>query len=460
MPTAKSIFQVRDAKVRQAEDAEFLGRPPPDKDLIQVTHVLPGKDLLPHGLDEPGALDDIRRKYRVYITRDTPNILDIRGETMHSLQQALQKINLKIQDMRLSNNNAAVRFMAQTPTNATTSDLIRAELGTRPYFLCRRADLVSNASALNKHLQQLVSDITASSESLMALNKTMGLRVNFGRLIIGKRKKGSKDEVTYDNFAKLMDMYSVRGGAVFTNKLQDTDRAEQLLQFLVKPDAMVCRDPAHMRRGCEVIVVTQDQEITAEADYVPDQGMQLTMVRATKPETWARLNWTVAAPDMDYDWSFRVDAWDKVDVPPDFRDFGQRVMLAIKADNDTLLPIPSVNTTKLARLNDQITQVRVRSWAIVPFKETEYALKINITKTLKGACTEGEPEVTWGIELYAPHWEESANHASGGRKDWGKGLENIWPEGHDLKSRLGGFLRTILEIQALLNRASADASSP
>lgn len=36
MQTAKSINQVRDRKLREAEDAEYLGRPPPGKELIIV----------------------------------------------------------------------------------------------------------------------------------------------------------------------------------------------------------------------------------------------------------------------------------------------------------------------------------------------------------------------------------------------------------------------------------------
>jgi hypothetical protein len=36
MQTAKSINQVRDRKLREAEDAEYLDRPPPGKELINV----------------------------------------------------------------------------------------------------------------------------------------------------------------------------------------------------------------------------------------------------------------------------------------------------------------------------------------------------------------------------------------------------------------------------------------
>ncbi|KAF4338242.1 hypothetical protein FBEOM_7860 [Fusarium beomiforme] len=311
---------------------------------------------------------------------------------------------------------------------------------------------------MDEHLPKLALDLESSAESLMALNKTMGLRVNFGHVMIGKRPRGVGDDTTYPAFTKLMNMYSSRGGAAFENRLGDAGKAEQLLQYISRPEAGICKNMQDMRRGCEVVVVADGLQIKTEADYNP-QRMQLAMVRATRPELWARWNWTVAAPDMEHDWNIRMDAWDNVDVPHEFKDLAKRVSVIFKPGQGTILPSPQVNTIKLAGLHEQITEIRARSWAIIPFKESNYVLKINITKILKGSCTVGEESITWGVELYAPHWEESVNHARGGRKDWGKGLENIWEEGDDLQSRLGCFVRTILEVQALLDRVHADTAS-
>ncbi|KAM0437440.1 hypothetical protein ACHAPT_001802 [Fusarium lateritium] len=460
MPTAKSIFQGRENRARQAEYNEFLGPAPVDKHLIQLTHVIAGNHLLPPALDEPGALDDIRRQYRVYITRVKPNILDIRCETIGRLQQALRAINWALRDMRLSNEHAYVRFLVQRPTNAIISDMITVELGKRPAFLSPSPHLCSNMSSMKDHIPQLASDMATSAETLTGVSKNMTLRVNFGHLIIGKKKKGSGDEVSFGDFVKLMDMHSTRGGAGFEPKLPNAEKAEKILQFLVKPEQHVCRSTNDIERNCEVTVATEDQEIKANANCIPGQKMQLAMVRAIKPETWGRLNWTAVAPDMKYDWNFRIDAWDKANVPAGFKDLAQKVCLTASVNKETLLTIPSVNTTKLTALEDEIKQIRVKSSAKFPFKDTSYTLEISVTKTAKGVRAAGEPEVTWSIELYAPHWEESVNHVSGGRKVWGTGLENIWTDdGHDLESRLGGFCRVILEVQALLNRAEASAAS-
>ncbi|CAF3574491.1 hypothetical protein FGSG_01335 [Fusarium graminearum PH-1] len=450
MPTSKYMRKDRDERIRQAEDAEYLGRPPADKDLIQVTHVLPSKEI-PSGLEDSRVFNDIRRQYQVYITRDIPNILDIRCESMARLQKALEAINWAIRDMRLSQDTPNVCFLTQKPNDVLIHDMIRVGLGTRSSFLSRSPEIISGATAMDHHLPQLTSNIVSSSEGLMALNKTMGLRVNFGLLIPIKRKKGAQEEATYADFTKLVQGYSRRGGAIFYTRLEDDGKAEQLICFLVQSKEAICSDVKEMKRGCEVVVKASGLDIKAEGDYISGKGVQLAMVRATRPEQGALLNWTVAAPDMQYDWSFRIDAWDQVEVPSEFENLAKRISISLKPDDDSFLPIPNVNTAQLASLGEQITEIYTRSWAIVPFKESNYAIKIDVTNNLKGLQA-GEPQVTWGIELYAPHWEESVNYASGGRKDWGKELEHIWTEGEDLKSRLGCFMRTILEVQALLNR--------
>ncbi|KAG5744679.1 hypothetical protein H9Q69_013799 [Fusarium xylarioides] len=458
LKTAKNIYQGREDKIRQAEDAAHLGRPPPGKYLVQASLVLPGQHLLPVALDEPAALDDIRKNHRVYITRDVPNVLEIHCDSIHRLQQAFKAVNWRIRDMRLSNDSSPARFLVQRPTKAAVTDMIQLKLGTRPSFLSKTSNPISNASSMDEHLPRLASDLASSAEGLMALNKTMGLRVSFGHVIIAKRPKGTEDEITFDHFTTLMNMYPSRGGASMVTRLGDAHEAEKLLQYISRPEAGICKSMKDMRRGCEVVVVANGLQIKTEADYNP-QLMQLAMVRATRPETRARWSWTTAAPDMEHDWNIRMDAWDKVDVPTEFRDLAKRISVVFKPDEGTILPLPNVNTSKLAIPDERFTEIQARSWAIIPFKESPYVLKINITKTLKGSRTIGEQNSTWGVELYAPHWEESLNYSSRGRKDWGEGLENIWEEGDDLQSRLGCFLRTIMEVQALLNRVQADTAS-
>jgi hypothetical protein len=66
----------------------------------------------------------------------------------------------------------------------------------------------------------------------------------------------------------------------------------------VESEEAICSGVNEMKRGCEVIVRANGLDIKTEGDYTSGKGVQLAMVRATRPEQWARLNWTVAAPDM------------------------------------------------------------------------------------------------------------------------------------------------------------------
>jgi hypothetical protein len=86
--------------------------------------------------------------------------------------------------------------------------------------------------------------------------------------------------------------------------------------------------------------------------------------------------------------------------------------------------------------------------------ETPYVVEISITKSWKGSEVTASPTITWSVEFYGMHWNETINTASrdGRKKDWGNDMDKIWA-GSDpsLESRLGDFLHCILRIQAALD---------
>lgn len=458
MGTAKSMIDHGRQKARRAEDDEYLGPPPLGRDLILTRVVLPGKHMLPRGLDEPWALDDIRKAHKVYITHVQPNILDIHCESMPRMQQAVHALNWAIHDLRLSNEHPPVRFLLQEPTNSDVNDMVRVEIGSRPRFTSRSSTLVSNSSAMDKHLHRLVVDMPTSADTLMALNKNMKMRVNFGHLDVRSRNTQGRDEITHDEFVKLLNMYSVRGGASLGTKLPEATRAEEVMRYLVNPAQGICSSRQEITQSCEVTLVTKGLEIKTDAMDPMGKKMQLSMVRAMRSEAWGRLNWTVAAPDMQYDWNLRVDAWDNEEVPVEFKDLSQKLLLTVDSNQagSDLIRIPRVSTHKLGNVRDSIGQLRLKSSAIIPYKNTPYVIEVNVTKVWKGTCMADTPEITWGVEFYAAHWDESIMHISGGdhRKDWGQGLKHMWPGDEPcLESRFGEFLGTILEIQALLDGA-------
>ncbi|KAH7136603.1 hypothetical protein EDB81DRAFT_886707 [Dactylonectria macrodidyma] len=451
MGTAKSMKHNNIQKARKVEDNEFLG-PPPPMDTNMVQH------RLPRGLDEPGALDDIRKAHKVYITNVKPNVLDLRCDSISRMQQAIHALNWAIHDLRLSNDHPPARFLVQEPTNADINGMVRVEIGSRPRFASRSPTLVDNSAAMDKHLVDLAADLPKSADTIMALNKSMKMRVNFGQLLVRARNTRGRDEITHDEFVKLLNMYSIRGGASLETKLPEVAKAEQVIQYLVDPEQGICNDQLEVCQSWEVTLVSQGLEVKADGLGPLGTQIQLSMPRSTRPEAWGRLNWTVVAPDMHYDWNLRVDAWDDEDVPGELRDFFSKVKLTMNSTQVTsaAIRIPHISTHKLGKARDTIGQLKLKSSATIPYKSTPYVIEVSVTKAWQGSCTTDEPETTWGIEVYAAHWDESIMHTSGDdhRKDWGQGLKNMWPGDQPaLEARFEEFLDAVLEIQALLQRA-------
>lgn len=71
-----------------------------------------------------------------------------------------------------------------------------------------------------------------------------------------------------------------------------------MLQRLTDPKQHVFIGEEDVRYGCSVTLAIQDSELRAEIQLGADHKPQLSMARMTKFESSARLNWTVAAPDM------------------------------------------------------------------------------------------------------------------------------------------------------------------
>ncbi|KAK7426856.1 hypothetical protein QQZ08_006602 [Neonectria magnoliae] len=302
----------------------------------------------------------------------------------------------------------------------------------------------------------------STADTLMALNKSMKMRINFGHLDVRARNTRGRDEIPHDEFVRMLEMYSTRGGASLETKLPKTTQAEHVIRYLIDPEQGVCNSLQEVTRACEVTLVVQGQEIKADAMEPVGKKMQLSMVRAMRPEVWGRMDWTVVAPDMQYDWNLRVDAWDDVDIPAAFKNLPQELLLTVNKDATGFLRIPYVDIVKLGDARSQIGQLRLKSSAIIPYKATPYVIEVSITKAWKDGNMKDNPDITWGIEFHAVHWDESINHVGGGdhRKDWGQGLKHVWPGNEpDLESRFGEFLETILEIQALLDEAHSNITS-
>ena len=82
-------------------------------------------------------------------------------------------------------------------------------------------------------------------------------------------------------------------------RLSEVDNAEILLRNLTDTATGICESAEDVTYSCNLIFTLQGKEIIADIMTNTGHGSPLlTCPRAIEPETWARLDWTFAAPDM------------------------------------------------------------------------------------------------------------------------------------------------------------------
>lgn len=174
--------------------------------------------MLPRGLDDPTALNDIRQKHKAWITMAQPNVLQVHAAHIKRLQEAVKAINWRIHDMRLSSESLTTRFLVQKPTNARNSALVRVELNSRPQVLTAKDGPGDIASVAEDLCQQIQGTLVPSMDILRAVGAELKMRINFGRLEVRQRKKGLGQDMSYADFSMMVPQYSIRGGASLVSR--------------------------------------------------------------------------------------------------------------------------------------------------------------------------------------------------------------------------------------------------
>ncbi|OAQ91510.1 hypothetical protein VFPFJ_03250 [Purpureocillium lilacinum] len=457
MKTAKAeVDSQRQASVALANQ-EYLGHAPEDPSIIHASLVIPGNDMLPQGLEDPDALNDIRLRYKVWITRSQPNIFDIRGRDMRQLQEAVKELNWALHDMRLSSEALTIRFLAQKPSRDQDSAIVNVELNCRPIVKALSNTPRSVLTTALDLVDRLRTSLLPSADILRLLTTDLRMRVNFGHLQVRTRKKGLGRDMSYANFAEMIPQYSNRGGASLHTRMPAVAHAAKVLHKILDPIVGLHYPKEHAVSGrCTVALGLGDHELVADAKLPTKDKEQLSIPTLAKPEAWPRLNWTVAAPDMPLDWNFQVDSLGyQAVVPDDLLKLMQSIVLipnkADKGDGHSLCPPRLLNGQSAG---GQIDRTTLKTSIIVPFRNTPFVIEVSITQQWQGMKTVSEADTWWGLEFYCRGWDEAINNVSPGerRKDWGPKLERIWPGiDQSLEERFTAFLEYIVEIQAALD---------
>jgi hypothetical protein len=118
---------------------------------------------------------------------------------------------------------------------------------------------------------------------------------------------------------------------------------------------------------------------------------------------------------------------------------------------------PSIEPFSLGDFAKTVSETRLRTSAVVPWKATPYLVEIGITTIWNGVNLGLKPHIHWDVQFYGSHWESAVNRSRSDmrRKDWGVDLCDVWVgEAKSLEGRLEGFVKEILDLQIMLERFS------
>jgi hypothetical protein len=169
-----------------------------------------------------------------------------------------------------------------------------------------------------------------------------------------------------------------------------------------------------------------------------------------------------------FDWNLRVDGMEIIgDVPEKFQNVLQKINLKMASggpESQGLMRFPNISLREMAPKDPEILSTRLKMSTVIPFKDTPFAVEVSATRVWKGmGVSEGSGVESWGVEFYGMHWEEAINHVNAGevRKDWGEDLKYMWVgDEPSLNVRYKRFLRSILEVQQVLNEVDASSGKP
>lgn len=211
-------------------EQQYLQSPPEDENLFEVRAwpgvsnrliltlfqailVLPEHDMLLRDLSDAASFDAIRTQNEAWIKQDKRNVLHIYSRTIKCLQEGFKATNWAVHDARLARQNISAQFLVQMPVNTTRDSAISVNLDSRPQVEQVHLQSVGIPEVAADVLKQLGSQFFTSTTTLQTTNRLLHMQVDFGNVIIRRRKKGVGSHMTYLDFAEMALQYGNRGGA-------------------------------------------------------------------------------------------------------------------------------------------------------------------------------------------------------------------------------------------------------
>ncbi|KAG6006288.1 hypothetical protein E4U21_007170 [Claviceps maximensis] len=460
MPTAKAqANQDRQKTIIEATE-EYLGPPPKDEVLFEVTLVTPGKHMLLPDLPDFNAF---RKAHEVWIVQEKPNIIHILSRTLSDLKEAFREINWAIHDIRTAQHHASSLFLVQPPIGEEC--LITVDLDCRPQASTQTCSqqlipVQNNSYIANGLMKELKASFTSSTDALQGRPKqSLQMRVDFGHVKIRRRKKithqvnGKANEMHYAEFAKMTSQYGKRGGADFEEKLEGSGLASSTIRHLIQPSTEFFHSHQSLNFHNTISIKLQEYSLEADIERMSSGSAVLANVRLIKPDHWPPLKWTILAPDRKYDWCFRVDSGTNLPISPQISHLVNSIVVSCdthETSTTAFLQNPvEIKIKNPQLLKEKVDQILLKSTVAIPFRDTPYAMNVSLHRLWQGIDTQAYPHQSWqSLGFHGIHWAAEVNsvNATSTRKDWGTHQKNVWRGSADTaEGQFEEFVSYVLE---------------
>lgn len=431
--------------------------------MTQATLVTPGKHMLPPDLCDTACFDALRKAHLVWIVQEKPNIIHIYSRTLRDLQEGFKEVNWAIHDMRIAQYNVSSLFLVQLPLVGECS--ITVDLGCRPQTSPRTPSEqlvpVQDISHItNGLMKELRPNFLSSTDTLQSrLKQTLQMRVDFGHVKIRLRKKikqGNENgnEMPYAEFTAMTSQYGKRGGADFEGKLEGPRLASNTIRHLLQPTVGFFNNHQELICHDTILLKLQNRTLEADIEWKNSGPAVLTNAHLMEPDLCPPLKWTVLAPDMKYDWCFRVDSGRTI-LPIDPQELKLIASIVINSEphevstGEAFLQKPMSIKIKDPQLwRGKVDKILLRSTVAIPFRDTPYVMGVSSNRVWQGVDTHADPQSWQSLAFYGVHWaaELNSTNATGTRKDWGVHQKDVWRgSAETAEGQFEEFIRYVLE---------------
>ncbi|KAG8412441.1 hypothetical protein J3458_014615 [Metarhizium acridum] len=179
--------------------------------------------------------------------------------------------------MRLAQQNVSTLFLVQKPMDASPDTLISVNLDSRPRVERCQKTMIGTAEVAIDVLRQLGTSFLSSMTTLQTIKRSLRMHVDFGHIIIRRRKRGIGNAMSYSDFTEMALQYGAKGGAELNMRMAEVGGVSKLVAHLLDPKANVYhgvenityKDSIHMRIGDQIL--TGDLRIRARSTAEPDK---------------------------------------------------------------------------------------------------------------------------------------------------------------------------------------------